>query len=90
VTRIISWKKMMLLAALLAMLIVAAVPAIAQIGQEAEQESESGQVDLVFRGSRCGRQLQPVCRHPGRREHRQRPEPDRPDPVRLRGRRLRV
>jgi hypothetical protein len=48
VTRIISWKKMMLLAALLAMLIVAAVPAIAQIGQEAEQESESGQVDQSF------------------------------------------
>jgi hypothetical protein len=39
---------MMLLAALLAMLIVAAVPAIAQIGQEAEQESESGQVDQSF------------------------------------------
>ncbi len=35
-------KKLMLLAALLAMLIVAAVPAIAQIGQEAEQEAESG------------------------------------------------
>jgi hypothetical protein len=48
VTRIISWKKMMLLAALLAMLIVAAVPAIAQIGQEAEQESESGQIDQSF------------------------------------------
>ena len=32
----------MLLAALLAMLIVVAVPAIAQIGQEAEQEAESG------------------------------------------------
>jgi hypothetical protein len=39
---------MMLLAALLAMLIVAAVPALAQIGQEAEQESESGQVDQSF------------------------------------------
>jgi hypothetical protein len=48
VTPIISWKKMMLLAALLAMLIVAAVPAIAQIGQEAEQESESGEVDQSF------------------------------------------
>ncbi len=41
-------KKMMLLAALLAMLIVAAVPAIAQIGQEAEQETESGEVDQSF------------------------------------------
>jgi hypothetical protein len=35
----------MLLAALLAMLIVAAVPAIAQIGQEAEQEAESGELN---------------------------------------------
>jgi hypothetical protein len=41
-------KKLMLLAALLAMLIVAAVPAIAQIGQEAEQETESGDVDQSF------------------------------------------
>jgi hypothetical protein len=41
-------KKLMLLAALLAMLIVAAVPAIAQIGQEAEQETESGEVDQSF------------------------------------------
>jgi uncharacterized membrane protein len=41
-------KKMMLLAALLAMLIVAAVPAIAQIGQESEQETESGEVDQSF------------------------------------------
>ena len=37
-------KKLMLLAALLAMLIVAAVPAIAQIGQESEQETESGDI----------------------------------------------
>jgi len=41
-------KKFMLLAALLAMLVLAAVPAIAQIGQEAEQESESGEVDQSF------------------------------------------
>ena len=41
-------KKLMLLAALLAMLIVAAVPAIAQIGQESEQEAESGDVDQSF------------------------------------------
>ncbi len=41
-------KKLMLLAALLAMLIVAAVPAIAQIGQESEQETESGEVDQSF------------------------------------------
>jgi hypothetical protein len=41
-------KKLMLLAALLAMLIVAAVPAIAQIDQEGEQETESGEVDQSF------------------------------------------
>src|SRR5918995_880009 len=41
-------RKLMLLAAILAMVIVAAVPAIAQIGQEAEQESESGEVDQSF------------------------------------------
>jgi hypothetical protein len=41
-------KKLMLLGALLAMLIVAAVPAIAQIGQESEQETESGEVDQSF------------------------------------------
>jgi hypothetical protein len=41
-------RKMMLLAALLAMLIVATVPAIAQIGQESEQETESGEVDQSF------------------------------------------
>jgi hypothetical protein len=48
VTRIISWKKLMLLVALLAMLIVAAVPAIAQIGQEAEQDTDSGEVNQAF------------------------------------------
>jgi hypothetical protein len=41
-------KKLMLLAAVLAMVIVAAVPAIAQIGQEFEQETESGDVDQSF------------------------------------------
>jgi hypothetical protein len=41
-------RKLMLLAAVLAMLIVAAVPAIAQIGQESEQETESGEVDQSF------------------------------------------
>ena len=39
---------MMLLAALLAMLIVAAVPAIAQVEQGFEQESDSGDVDQSF------------------------------------------
>jgi hypothetical protein len=47
-------KKLMLLAALLAMLIVAAVPAIAQIGQEAEQETESGEVDQSFSAAQEG------------------------------------
>ena len=41
-------KKMMLLAALLAMLVVAAVPAIAQVGQEFEQESDSGEIEQEF------------------------------------------
>jgi hypothetical protein len=41
-------RKLMLLAAVLAMVIVAAVPAIAQIGQESEQETESGEVDQSF------------------------------------------
>jgi hypothetical protein len=41
-------KKLMLLAAILAMVIVAAVPALAQIGQESEQETESGDVDQSF------------------------------------------
>src|SRR5215210_5672510 len=36
----------MLLAALLAMLVVAAVPAIAQLSQEGEQDAESGDVDI--------------------------------------------
>ena len=35
-------KKLMMLAALLSMVIVAAVPAIAQVSQETEQEPESG------------------------------------------------
>ena len=41
-------KKLMLLAAILAMVIVAAVPAVAQLSQEAEQETESGDVDQSF------------------------------------------
>ena len=47
-------KKLMLLAAVLAMVIVAAVPAIAQIGQEAEQETESGDVNQSFDVSSTG------------------------------------
>ena len=41
-------KKLMMLAALLAMLVVAAVPAIAQVEQGFEQESDSGDVDQSF------------------------------------------
>jgi hypothetical protein len=41
-------KKLMLLAALLAMVIVAAVPAIAQIEQDNEQEADSGEVSQNF------------------------------------------
>ncbi len=37
-----------MLAALLAMLVVAAVPALAQVSQEFEQETESGDVDQSF------------------------------------------
>ena len=41
-------RKLMLLAAVLAMVIVAAIPAIAQVSQETEQEGESGDVDQSF------------------------------------------
>ncbi len=41
-------KKLMLLAALLAMVVVAAVPAIAQVEQGFEQETESGEVEQSF------------------------------------------
>jgi hypothetical protein len=47
-------RNFVLLAALLAMLIVAAVPAIAQIDQEGEQESESGDVNQSFEVSNTG------------------------------------
>ena len=41
-------KKLMLLAALLAMLTVAAIPAIAQVTQENEQEGESADINQDF------------------------------------------
>ncbi len=41
-------KKSMILAAMVGMLIFAAIPAIAQISQESEQEAESGDVQLGF------------------------------------------
>ena len=53
-------RKMMMLAALLAMLVVAAIPAIAQVEQPFEQEADSGDVDQSFsvtgggdNGSQC-------------------------------------
>lgn len=47
-------KKMMMLAALLAMLVVAAVPALAQVGQDFDQETESGDADQSFEVSGSG------------------------------------
>ncbi len=48
-------KKLMLLAALLAMLIVAAVPAIAQISQgDFEQETETGEIEQPFTVTNAG------------------------------------
>ncbi len=41
-------KKLVLLAAILAMVTSVAVPAIAQVAQEAGQETESGGVELGF------------------------------------------
>ena len=53
-------RKMMMLAALLAMLVVAAIPAIAQVEQPFEQEADSGEVEQTFEvtgggdnGSQC-------------------------------------
>ena len=41
-------RKLTIIAMMLAMTLAAAIPAIAQIGQESEQESESGEVDQEF------------------------------------------
>jgi hypothetical protein len=41
-------KKLMLLAALLALLALAVVPALAQVSQEGEQDTDSGDVDQNF------------------------------------------
>jgi hypothetical protein len=47
--------KLMMLAAVVAMTLVAAIPALAiEIGQENEQESESGDVDQTFEVSSSG------------------------------------
>ena len=47
-------KKLMLLAAMLAMVLVASAPALAQVEQEDEQEGESGEVDQSFDVSSSG------------------------------------
>jgi hypothetical protein len=47
-------KKSMLLLAALALVLAAAVPAIAQVGQGFEEESESGDVGLGFETSNTG------------------------------------
>ena len=47
-------KKFMLLAALLAMVLMAALPAIAQVTQEGEQEGESADIDQDFSGTGGG------------------------------------
>src|SRR5215210_6116295 len=41
-------KKLMMLAAMLAMVLTAALPAIAQVGGETEQEGESADLDQTF------------------------------------------
>jgi len=49
-------KKLMMLAAMLAMVMVlwAAIPAIAQVGQETEQEAESADLDQSFTATQEG------------------------------------
>ena len=41
-------KKLMMVAMILAMVLAVAIPAMAQVGQEGEQETESGDVDQDF------------------------------------------
>ena len=47
-------KKLMVIAAMLAMLMMATAPAMADIDQESEQETESGDVDQSFEVSSSG------------------------------------
>jgi len=47
-------KKLMVIAAMLAMTLIVAAPAMAEIDQESEQESESGEVDQSFEVSSSG------------------------------------
>jgi hypothetical protein len=47
-------KKLMLIAAMLAMTLIVATPAMAEIDQESEQDAESGEVDQSFEVSNTG------------------------------------
>ncbi len=47
-------RRILLIASLLAMLALAAIPAIAQVGMETEQEAESGDLDQSFEVSGSG------------------------------------
>ena len=47
-------KKLMLIAAMLAMTLIVAAPAMAEIDQESEQDAESGEVDQSFEVSNTG------------------------------------
>ena len=60
-------KRLTLLAAMLAMTVAAAVPAVAQVEQESEQDAESGEVSQSFNVTGGGGNGQPVRGHPGRR-----------------------
>ena len=47
-------KKLMVIVAMLSMTLIVTVPAMAEIDQESEQESESGEVDQSFEASSSG------------------------------------
>jgi hypothetical protein len=57
-------KKLMLVAAALAMMLITAAPAVAQVGQESEQEGESGEVDQSFTVSGSGGSANPTSARP--------------------------
>jgi hypothetical protein len=72
-------KKVMLLPALLAIVVIAAAPALAQVEQEDEQEGESGEVDQSFEISGSGSNATPVRSNTGHRPERQLAGRDRLD-----------
>jgi hypothetical protein len=47
-------KKLMIISVMLAMTLIVAAPAMAEIDQESEQEAESGEVDQSFEASSTG------------------------------------